>query len=101
MSEYENPEGPPQAVEDTGDFLAGFGTIAIGVLALGAAYVLISGVPTTTRGATRSAQLQWEARQQQINAECGMSETRGGRSEMRRGGMNDESHSGLRAEERE
>lgn len=66
MEGEHTPLGAPQPVEDATSWLALFGAIGTSIVALGGTLILISTATTRTRGASRSARLEWEKRQAEI-----------------------------------
>ena len=61
-----NPSGPPQAVEANDPVLRTIATAGIVLVAAGGVMLAMSGGTTATCGATRSAKLRWEQRQEQV-----------------------------------
>jgi hypothetical protein len=55
---------PPQPMEASS---VSWGAIATGLLLIGGGFILLVPAATTTRGATRSARLQWQERQAEIH----------------------------------
>jgi hypothetical protein len=64
--EMPDPSGPPQAVGRNDAVMAGLGLAGIALVAVGGLVVALSTATAHTAGATRSAKLQWEQRQQEI-----------------------------------
>ncbi len=61
-----DPSGPPQAIEANDPVLRTIATTGIVVVAAGGLMLAMSGGTTATCGATRSAKLRWEQRQEQV-----------------------------------
>ena len=65
-SEMGDPAGSPQAVEAKDPVLGAIATIGIVLVVAGGILVPLVGSSGACRGATRSAKVKWEQRQQQI-----------------------------------
>ena len=61
-----DPSGPPQAARGNQAVMAALGGVGIALVAVGGLMVPLFTATTHTAGATRSAKLQWEQRQQEI-----------------------------------
>jgi hypothetical protein len=61
-----DPSGPPQPVEATEGGLNWVTGLGIGVIVLGGLFWAANASTTRTAGATRSARLEWQSRQAQI-----------------------------------
>ncbi|GEM_PF-6244618 len=66
MEGEHTPLGAPEPVEDATSWLALFGAIGTTIIAVGSSVLLIASSPTRSRGASRSARLEWEKRQTEI-----------------------------------
>ena len=67
MDSEHTPLGSPEPVEDATSWLALFGAIGTTIIAVGSSIVLIGSNPMRSRGgASRSARLEWEGRQTEI-----------------------------------
>jgi hypothetical protein len=62
-----DPSGPPQAVEARDPVLGAIATIGIGLVVAGGLLVPMFSNVGACHGATRSAKMQWQERQQQIH----------------------------------
>ena len=66
MPGYADPLGPPSPPNDVVDWLFGLSSVLVGIVVVGAAFIVISDWRGPTRSATRSHRLKWEARREQI-----------------------------------
>jgi hypothetical protein len=71
-----DPSGPPQPVEKKDPILQMLTGVAIGVVVLGGLLLPATCCVNQTCGATRSAKLRWEHRQQEIRQAQAASESR-------------------------
>jgi hypothetical protein len=61
-----DPSGPPQAAGRNEAVMSTLGGVGIALVAIGGLLVPMFATTTPTMGATRSAKLQWQERQQEI-----------------------------------
>jgi hypothetical protein len=61
-----DPSGPPQAARGNEAVMSALDGVGIALVAVGGLMVPLFTATTHTAGATRSAKLQWEQRQQEI-----------------------------------
>jgi hypothetical protein len=65
-SQMPDPSGPPQAAGHNEAVMSALGGLGVALVAIGGLMVPIFASTGGTMGATRSAKLQWEQRQQEI-----------------------------------